>query len=141
MQVRPYLIFKGECQQALDLYSRAFSTTVTQVMHFSDLPASPDNPLTVPAGQQDWVVMAALPVGSDFMRLSDTIGDLNDTPTERINLIFEGRVDEVKRAFGVLSESGVVTQSLIPSFFSPCYGMLVDRFGVHWVFSAVSEEY
>jgi PhnB protein len=141
MQVRPYLIFKGECQPALDLYSRAFNTTATQVMRFADLPSSADTPMPISDSQKNWVVMAVLPFGESFLRLSDTIGELNEAQTGRINLIFEGSVDEVKRAFAVLAEEGRVTQPLVEAFFSPCYGMLYDKFGVDWVFSAVSEEY
>lgn len=140
MQIRPYLIFKGECQEALDLFSRAFETRVSAVIRFSDLPSNPDNPMPIPDNQKNWIVMATLPIGDNFMRLSDTIGDLNDAPTERISLIFEGSVDSVQRAFAVLSESGLVTQPLIPSFFSPCYGMLRDKLDVHWVFSATAEK-
>ena len=52
MQVRPYLIFKGECQQALDLYSKAFETRVSAILRFSDMPSNPDNPMPIPDNQK-----------------------------------------------------------------------------------------
>jgi PhnB protein len=141
MHIRPYLIFKGECQAAIDLYSRAFDTRVSQVMRFADIPANPSDPMSIPDSLKHRIVMATLPFGADFIRLSDTIGDLDEATTERINIIAEGSIEGVKRAFAVLSEEGTVTQPLIVSFFSPCYGVLRDKFGVMWVFSAVAEQH
>ncbi|MGZ7210357.1 MAG: hypothetical protein ACXVHV_10785 [Methanobacterium sp.] len=36
MEIRPYLIFKGECQEAIELYERAFNTKVLSIMRFSE---------------------------------------------------------------------------------------------------------
>ncbi len=71
MEIRPYLIFKGECQEAIELYKKAFESEVSEIMQFSDLPQDPGNPVQIPENQKEWVVMATLPFGDNFMRLSD----------------------------------------------------------------------
>jgi PhnB protein len=43
---------------------------------------------------------------------------------------------EIKRVFEALAEGGEVTQPLSETFFSPAFGMCVDRFGTPWMFSA-----
>jgi PhnB protein len=43
---------------------------------------------------------------------------------------------EVKRVFEALAEGGNVSQPLIETFFSPAFGMCVDRFGTPWMVSA-----
>lgn len=58
MEIRPYFIFKCGCQDAIELYKRAFETEVSEIMRFSDIPQSPDNPMTVPNYQKRWIVMA-----------------------------------------------------------------------------------
>jgi PhnB protein len=40
---------------------------------------------------------------------------------------------EAERLFGALAEGGQVRQPLIKTFFSPRFGMVVDRFGVPWM--------
>ena len=39
-----------------------------------------------------------------------------------------------------LAEGGEVTQDLIETFFSPAFGMCVDRFGTPWMISAPGPE-
>jgi PhnB protein len=41
--------------------------------------------------------------------------------------------DEAQRRFAALGEGGQVVVPLGKTFFSPSFGMLVDRFGVHWM--------
>ena len=140
MQIRPYLIFRGECQEAIELYKKAFKTEVSEIMRFSDIPQNQDNPSQIPDSQKDWIVMATLPFGDNFMRLSDTIGELNDDTTERISIAVETSVDKVKHAFAVLSEEGNVNAPLHETFFSSCHGVVRDKFGVMWVLVGLEED-
>ena len=140
MEIRPYLIFKGECQEAIDLYKRAFKTEVSEIMRFSDIPQDPDNPMPIPDDQTDWVVMSTMPFGDNFIRLSDTIGELNDVSTSRISIAVETSVEEVKHAFPILAEEGNIGIPLQETFFSPCHGVVYDKFGVMWTFVGQAEK-
>lgn len=42
MEIRPYISFDGECNEAIALYKRAFNSEEMQVMRFRDLPPNPD---------------------------------------------------------------------------------------------------
>ncbi len=42
---------------------------------------------------------------------------------------------EAERVFAALAEKGSITLPLQKTFFSASFGMLVDRFGVHWKIS------
>ncbi len=68
------------------------------------------------------------------------IGELNDATTERISIVVETSVDEVKHAFDILSEEGNVNAPLHQTFFSPCHGIVRDKFGVMWVFVGLAED-
>lgn len=139
MQIRPYLTFKGNCQEAIELYTRAFNTEVPKIMRFSDIPQSPNNSMPIPNSQKNWIVQATLPFGNDFMRLSDCFGELNDAPSERISISVECSVGEVKHAFAILSEEGKVGIPLQQTFFSPCHGVVFDKFDVMWNLVAQEE--
>jgi PhnB protein len=47
-----------------------------------------------------------------------------------------GGADEAKRVFDALSEAGQVQMPLGQTFFSPAFGMCIDRFGTPWMVMA-----
>jgi PhnB protein len=42
---------------------------------------------------------------------------------------------EAQRAFAALADGGQVQMPLAKTFWSPCFGMVADRFGVGWMVS------
>ena len=40
---------------------------------------------------------------------------------------------DARRAFDALADGGSVQMPLTRSFWSPCYGMVTDRFGLAWM--------
>lgn len=137
MQIRPYLSFHGECQEAIELYTKAFNIEKSEIMRFGDMPESPDNPMQIYDEQKDWILQATLPFGDNFMRLSDSPLEINDDITDRIAVVVESSVEVVKQAFDVLQEEGMVIMPLQQTFFSPSYGILRDKFGVMWNLAAM----
>lgn len=136
MNIRPYIIFKGDCQDAIDLYEAAFNSKVTEIMRFKDVPADPENTM-ITEDMSEWVMMAELPMGDNFIRLSDTVGEFNDAKSERISISVESDEDMIKKAFNVLSEDGNVGMPLQKTFFSTQFGIVHDKFGVVWTLVAV----
>jgi PhnB protein len=47
---------------------------------------------------------------------------------------------EAKRVFDALAEGGEVTAPLTETFFSPMFGMCVDRFGIPWMVNTEAAE-
>jgi len=140
MQIRPYLTFKGECQEAIELYKRAFKIEKAEIMRFSDMPPDPENPMKIPDSQKNWILHATLPFGDNFIRMSDTFRELNDTPTERLSIVVESNLDLVNHAFTVLSEEGNISMPLQKTFFSPIYGVVHDNYGIMWTFAGIPED-
>ena len=134
MQIRPYLSFKGECQEAIELYKKAFKIEETEIMRFSDMPPNPD--VQIPEKQKDWILQATLPFGDNFIRMSDSIGELNDTETDRIGIVVESSAEIIKHAFEVLAEQGKIKMPMQETFFSPAYGIVYDKYGIMWNLAA-----
>jgi len=40
---------------------------------------------------------------------------------------------EAKRAFDALAEGGNIFMPISKTFWSPCFGMVTDAFGIHWM--------
>lgn len=131
MQIRPYLNFRGQCAEAVKLYTKAFQTSVKELMRFSDIPPNPNAP-TILEEQKNWILQATITFGDHFIRLSDCTQPINESESDRVAIAVECTVDEVKYAFAVLAEEGEVGIPLQQSFFSPCYGVIYDKFGIMW---------
>lgn len=138
MKVRPYIYFHGECQGAVDLYSKAFKTEAKGLMRFSDIPSNPNMP-PIPEEQKSWIIQATIQLGDNLIRLSDSFQKTNREGS-LVCISVEGSIDEIKDAFSVLEEGGKVLNPLAKTFFSPCYGSLIDKFGVHWELAAAVQE-
>ena len=139
MKIRPYITFDGQCAEAIELYKRAFKTDTLDCQLFSDMPPIPN--YTLPEEYKTRVMQATMKFGYDFIRMSDcgyAPGfKLNEQESERISLVIEADAEEVKHAFDVLAEEGRVAMPLTETFYSLCAGVVFDKFGVMWNFSAV----
>jgi PhnB protein len=132
MPVEPYLFFNGRCEEALALYERAFGAQTESLSRFRDNP----NPMpegSLPAGWEDMVMHASLLIGDSRIMASDGRGD---GPAEfrgfALSVVVEPE-ERARAAFAVLAEGGHVDMPLSPTFFSPYFGMVRDRFGVQWM--------
>ena len=137
MEIRPYLTFNGDCNEALALYKRAFNADTQELMRFSDMPLNPN--LIISEEYKGMIVQATLKLGDNFIRMSDcgpNQAPANVSETERISIAVETDIDATKHAFAVLAEEGRVGMELAETFYSPCAGVVFDKFGVMWNFSA-----
>jgi len=136
MKLRPYLTFNGQCEEALELYKKAFQAEVLQLMRFSDMPPMPG--FEIPEEFKSRILQVSLKFGADFIRMSDCGPGhpLNDVESERISIAVETTVEKTKHAFEVLSKEGRVGMPLGETFYSPLAGVVFDKFGVMWNFVA-----
>ena len=136
MKLRPYLTFNGNCQEAIDLYCKAFDVEA-KIMRFGDMQEFP-TPLR--NEQKNWILNVTLNFGSVLLRMSDALQKIEGTPTPFVSIGFEGTIMQVRKAFEVLQVSGKVKTPLSRTFFSSHYGEIIDEFGVEWKMAAVPDE-
>ena len=129
--VQPYLFFGGRCQEALDFYRTALGAKIEMVMLFKDSP-DPMPPGALPAGYESKVMHASFRVGDCLVMASDGCGDTSPFAGVSLSLALASEA-EAQKAFAALSEGGQVNMPLGKTFWSPCFGMLVDRFGLGWM--------
>jgi PhnB protein len=135
--VQPYLTFGGRCEEALEFYRKAVGAQVDAVMSFKDAPEPPPPGVLAP-GFENKVMHAAFRIGSSTVMASDGCGP--DSRFDGFSLsLMAPTVDDAKKLFEALSDGGKVTMPMGPTFWSPCFGMLVDRFGVSWMVIVLTE--
>ena len=132
MQIQPYLFFEGRCEEAIEFYRRVVGAEVTMVMRYKDSPEPPP-PGAVPPGTENKVMHAAIRIGETTVLASD--GRCSGRPTFggfSLSLTVPDAA-AADRVFAALADGGQVQAPLATTFFSPRFGMLVDRFGVPWM--------
>jgi PhnB protein len=130
--INPYLFFNGTASDAIAFYEKAIDAKVVRVSRFSDTPNG-----NVPAGHENSVMHAHLESGGGTLLISDAVLGPPITPGDGVIvcLQYEGRSD-IDRHFAALAEGGTVTEPLQDTFWGARFGMLVDKFGIRWMFNA-----
>jgi PhnB protein len=131
MQVQPYLFFDGRCEEALEFYKKTLGAKVEMMMRFKENPEKNDHMCT-PANQ-DKVMHCCFKIGDTAIMGSD--GRNTGQPKfDGFALSLDAKTDDdAKKMFAALSDGGEVAMPLGPTFFASSFGMLRDRFGVHWM--------
>jgi len=130
MQVEPYLFFDGRCEEALEFYKKALAAEVTALIRFKD---SPDPTMVHGGADPNKILHAVFRVGETTIMTSD--GRNQGKPSfQGFALSIAVKTEaETKKLFNALAEGGRVEMPLGKTFFSPSFGMVVDRFGIMWM--------
>ncbi|MDR0914940.1 MAG: VOC family protein [Oscillospiraceae bacterium] len=130
MKASPYLVFNGNCIEAIALYEKAFGTKATYCQ-YKDAPSSEHFPITPETAE--FVMHGVLPIGKESIYLCDTTPD---QPSAFGNGSFAcvefDNAEAVKAAFEILKDGGKVFCEAQETFWNNCYAELEDKFGLKW---------
>ncbi len=131
MTIEPYLFFNGRCEEAIEFYKNALGAEVLMLMRYKESPEPPP-PGMVPAGWDNKVMHTTLRVGNANVMASDGCSEELNFQGFSLSLSATDEAD-AKRKFAALAVNGQVRMPLTKTFWSPCFGMVADRFGVGWM--------
>jgi len=135
MKLVPYLHFNGNCEEALNFYKKNLKGKILHIQRFGD------SPMEVPAALKKKVIHCSFQFGENVIMASDSMPknkikhgngmalsiDIKDKKT--INTVFKG-----------MSAGGKITMPLQDTFWGARFGMLVDKYGVSWMFNCDSKK-
>jgi PhnB protein len=132
MEIQSYLVFDGRCEEAIEFYKSVLGAKVTRLMRWKDYTGECDPSMARPEIQNK-VMHASLSIGDSVVMVSD--GRCTGEPKFAGFSLSLTAVNaaEADRLFGALAEGGKVQMPMGKTFFSPRFGMVVDRFGVSWM--------
>ncbi len=132
MRVEPYLMLSGRCEEALAFYQQAIDAKTTMMMRFDESPDK-NHPMPLPPDWDKKIMHGSMTVGDTTVMMSD--GMSAETVSFAGVTLSITTDDEVhaKRMFDALSVGGRVFMPLGKTFWSPCFGMTSDKFGVSWM--------
>lgn len=133
MPTMPYIHFQGQCADALAFYAQVFGGTNLQMMRYADGPGAP----------AAWTSSARIMHGQltiddgTFMASDYPPGMEGDRQTGVSVMQTAADLPTAKARFTALAEGGTIIEDFKPTFFSPGFGMVKDRFGTHWIISTL----
>ena len=136
MAIEPYLFFNGNCEEAVEFYKKALGAEVLMLMRYKESPEPPP-PGMVPAGWDNKVMHTTLRIGDANVMASDGCSEGANFQGFSLSLALKNESD-AGSAFNALADGGKVQMPLGKTFWSPCFGMLTDRFGVGWMVTVVA---
>jgi len=129
MQSNPYLNFNGQCEAAFQFYEQLLGGKITFMQTWGDSPACEQ----MPAEAQGFIMHATLDLGeSTLMGADSPPGSYEQPKGIHVTLHFKDPV-AAEPVFQSLAEGGKMTMPFQKTFFSPGFGMCVDRFGIPWM--------
>ncbi len=134
MKTDLHVHFDGNCADAFATYEKIFNSKITMTLTYGQAPAG----MPVPEGMAEKVMHTSMPAGTINLMGCDA----PDCGTKgrggfQISLTVPEKA-EANRLFDALSAGGNVTMPMMPTFWSPLFGMCTDKFGVGWMVSLPS---
>ena len=132
MRVEPYLMLSGRTEEALAFYNQAIGAKTVMVMRFDESPDK-NHPMPMPPDWDKKIMHSSMTVGSTTVMMSDGMStEAKDLSGITLSLAADDEA-HANKFFAALSAGGKVFMPLGKTFWSPCFGMTSDKFGVSWM--------
>ncbi|MBD0332970.1 MAG: VOC family protein [Chitinophagaceae bacterium] len=132
MKITPYIIFNGNCEEALKFYEKSLGGKIGMISRYADAP--PDSTGNMKMDPQKIMHSHLTVDGNLLLMASDGPTDAKDSGIVHLSLdVTDGGT--LENIFSTMSEGGRVNMPLQDTFWGARFGMLTDRFGVNWMFN------
>lgn len=123
ISLTPYLVFSGNCREAMEFYKETLGGEITIMQTFGD------TPMDFPEDAKDRIFNSEVIAGNIKIKASDNLPGQEIINGSNISLfvVFDD-ANKKKEVFNKLSEGGKVFFPIEDNF-----GMLVDKYGIQWM--------
>ncbi|MBU2916375.1 VOC family protein [Psychrosphaera sp. F3M07] len=128
MSLSFHIDFNGNCQAAFEYYAQHLDANIGMLLPYKDSPASS----SVPDNWQDKIVHGNIKLAGIEIAGADVRPEHYNKPKGFYLLLTLQTPEQVKQVFAHLSVNGEVLMPPQKTFWSSCYGILVDQFAVPW---------
>ena len=125
-----YLTFDGTCKDAMTFYAKCLDAELI-LSPMSEAPGVP------PGTAGERIMHARLSKnGAPRLMASDSMVGHPLTEGTNFSVAIECEsVEEIDALFAAFAEGGTVTMPVTDTFWNARFGMLKDKFGIHWMFN------
>jgi PhnB protein len=129
MRLTTYVGFKGNCREAFDYYAQALGGKITFRMTYGESPMANEHPES-----KDKIMHNTLEIpGGDLLQGADAPPGQGSAQAGFSVCVTVKDAAEGKKIFDALSSGGKVHMAYEKTFWSPGFGMCIDKFGVPWM--------
>jgi PhnB protein len=136
MRISPHLCFDGQCREAMQLYQSILGGTIATMLAYGESPmASSTDPR--------WhgrIVHATLLLGDIELTGVDMPPGAYERPQGFFVTLGVDGVESARQVFSALGQGGAVRVPFEQTFWSPGFGVVVDRFGIPWEINAHADQ-
>ena len=129
MQLNPYLLFNGDCEEAFKFYEQTFGGKIEAMSKFGGSPAAEHAP-------PDWgdkILHASMTIGDQRLMASDAPPGQYEKPQGVSVAIGLNDPAKGEQIFNALAQGGKTTMPFQKTFWASGFGMCTDRFGIPWM--------
>lgn len=120
----PHLCFRGDCEEAIKLYEKAFDTKVDHILFNNEL---------VPGNTG--IAHAEMYIHGQRVMLNDRFGRTERDTNVAVQMIVIFKTeDELLKSYEIMKENSFTVDPLQKAFYSPLVVLFIDVFGVQWGF-------
>lgn len=130
----PYLLFDGQCREAMEFYAECLGGNIEMMMTHGDSPMADE----VAEDWRDKIIHARLRVGSWMLMASDAPPGYYEQPQGFSVQLAIDDAGRAERAFEQLAEGGTIRMPFAETFWAHRFGMLIDRYGIPWMINCES---
>ncbi len=131
-----YLRFDGNCKEAFEFYQSVLGGSLNISGTFADIPPQEGMP-PISDELKNRIMHTTLMINADTMLLgSDTFGGSDHCVGNNFSIsIGADSREKADSLFDALSEGGKASMRMNDTFWGDYFGMLTDKFGIHWMVS------
>jgi PhnB protein len=129
----PYLTFNGNAAEAMRFYHSILGGDLTmQTFEEAKMAQTPED--------KNKMIHASLKNEALSLMASDGNSSMQVKFGDNVSMSLSGSdSDKLTAVFNKLSEGGKVTMPLAKQFWGDTFGMLTDKFGIHWMVNVTTQ--
>ncbi|MEO8581905.1 MAG: VOC family protein [Patescibacteria group bacterium] len=127
-RINPYISFKDNASEAMEFYKTVFNGKLTLTTFKEG--GAPSDP-----SQDSKIMHAVLEISNEMLFMAaDTPSGMEYVPGKNISMSLGGEnEDELRGYWEKLAVGAVIEQPLAQAPWGDTFGMLTDKFGIHWL--------
>ena len=135
--LNPYLVFKGNCEEAFNFYSSVFGENFKYIGRYKDMP-QPDRQ-NFAAEADEKIMHVSLPISAETILMGCDIIEADGQPIVAgnnfsLSIITDSR-EKADQLFHGLSSGGKIKMPMNQTFWGSYFGVFTDKFEINWTIS------
>ncbi|MCO4822304.1 MAG: glyoxalase/bleomycin resistance/extradiol dioxygenase family protein [Flavobacteriaceae bacterium] len=132
MKLSPYVAFKGNCEEVIAFYTDVLGGEVKQMMRYKE---APPEAFEVTEAMENLIMHCTIEFRGQTLMVSDNMTP-HMTPGNNMSLSINTDEEAAYTMFHSLLEGGQQIMPFADAFWGGKFGMLIDKFGIQWMFTA-----